>query len=228
MADLQVSLHATRYVDAVVGLRLARLYWRRIDRVLVAIPGKGNMPEWGRPYDVLRTMDHALANSAQALLLDAPASDEEQVFVTAELVRQPLLQHAGEWLDVPDAEPTRVAPAPDQHQLVAVHGVASHPAVHDAGKDHHVVPGPGPDGEPDRGPRPPHARPAQADGLASDLMRALLGKLTRREHVAGPQPFHDWNLAVRPPIPFWDLRSPAVTFALRLAWVSCESGPGHC
>ncbi len=109
MTDTQVSIAATRYVDAIVSLRLARLYWRRLDRALVAMPGKATMPEWDRAYDALRTMDHAITNATHALLRDAPLSDEEQVFVMAQLVRQPLLQHGGEWLDVlpDDTKPIR-------------------------------------------------------------------------------------------------------------------------
>jgi hypothetical protein len=69
MADLQVSLTATRFVDAVVALRRARRHWHRLDAALVQMP---QTPARLEAFEALRRLDHAIANATDGLLQSTP------------------------------------------------------------------------------------------------------------------------------------------------------------
>ena len=61
MADVQVSVAATRFVDAVVALRLARRHYHRLDGALVQVPHRERTQHWEDAWNALRGLDHAIA-----------------------------------------------------------------------------------------------------------------------------------------------------------------------
>ena len=77
MADLQVSVAATRFVDAVAALRLARRCWHRLDAALVEMPHKKKTAQWEAAWEAIRVLDHAIADATDDLLQVAndPAAD---------------------------------------------------------------------------------------------------------------------------------------------------------
>lgn len=72
MADLQVSVAASRFVDAVVALRRARRHWHRLDAALVQVPVKQRTPAWLEAWEALVRLDHAIADATDGLLQTAP------------------------------------------------------------------------------------------------------------------------------------------------------------
>jgi hypothetical protein len=76
MADLPVTVAATRFVDAVVALRRARRHWHRLDGALVQVPAKQRTPAWLEAWEALRRLDHAIANATESLLRAGPTTPD--------------------------------------------------------------------------------------------------------------------------------------------------------
>lgn len=76
MADVQVSVAATRFVDAVVALRLARRHWHRLDGALVQVPYRERTQHWEDAWNALRGLDHAIADATDGLLHEPATADD--------------------------------------------------------------------------------------------------------------------------------------------------------